>query len=385
MAQIQKGDTFTNGQQVDATRLNQLVDSSILLVGAITEQSPMPVNGVDPSDQILVNDGGFLRRTSAGSLFNSSLSATLGNTTVTSLTVPAITPAIGVDLQLNSSDQTIVTGKSFVSADGNSVTVNSTAHGLLVDAVVLIASAPTQYNGTYRISSVTTDSFVYQLDETATPTSGTLSYTKKSTIHSNGNEVIDGICVSKGNHRVDGTLYAKGPIVSTGVVNFTGTLQVNGSTAYVLYEVASLSLPAPVNISAITNSNVATTANFGAKPSDEIWVFKCRFNYLCNGYPLKIGVRYSTETIYSGNYLAIESRQDAGGGAQYAYTHFNHEWVVNQGTALAGTTLSIDISNAGGTAEIFSISKNADGIGTASWAGGSTQPPVIFIYKYKTA
>jgi len=76
MAQIQKGDTFTNGQQVDAVRLNQLLDSSALLVGAITEQTTMTPNTVESTDQTIINDGGVLKKTTIGSLLNSNLPVT---------------------------------------------------------------------------------------------------------------------------------------------------------------------------------------------------------------------------------------------------------------------------------------------------------------------
>ena len=320
MAQIQSPETYADGQQVTAARLNNQTNGAILLPGAVTDQTALTANTVASGDTVLLHDASAsaLRKATAGDLLGSGLP----------VTTSVITGASGVDLAI------------------------TPAAGQKVDV-----------GGAFEANS--------------------LNVTGNSTI--GGNETVSGNLLVTGSSTLTGNVIADNGFTSNGTANFTGQLQVNGSTAYVLYEVASLSLPAPVNIAAITNSNVATTANFGAKPSDEIWVFKCRFNYLCNGYPLKIGVRYSTETIYSGNYLAIESRQDAQGGAQYAYTHFNHEWVVNQGTALAGTTLSIDVSNAGGNGEIFSISKNADGIATATWTGGSTQPPVIFIYKYKTA
>lgn len=316
MTQISKGDTFVDGQQVTGARLNQLVDSSVLLVGAITAQPALTPNTVANIDQILIHDfsTSSLRKTSINDVLNSGLNTTFGSVSTSMLTSASST----ISFQ---------TGKD-------------------VDI-----------NGALEVNSINCI--------------GALSV--------NTNLAVTGTTTLTGNAT------ANGSFTSNGTANFTGAFQINGSVGYVLYEIATLTLPAPVSINAITNSNVATTANFGAKPSDEIWVFKCRFNYLVNGYPFKVGVRYSTETIYSGNYLAIESRQDASGGSAFAYTHFNHEWVIPQGTALSGTTLSVDVSNSGGSGEIFSISKNMDGIGTASWAGNSTLPPVIFIYKYKTA
>ena len=60
MAQFSKGDTFVDGQQVTGARLNQLVDSAVLLIGAITEQTTMAANDVSSTDGLLINDGGVL-------------------------------------------------------------------------------------------------------------------------------------------------------------------------------------------------------------------------------------------------------------------------------------------------------------------------------------
>ena len=80
MAQIQKGDNFIDGQTVNALRLNQLVASATLLVGAIEEQTAMTPNTVQSVDEVLVNDGGtggVLRKATVGDLLNSNLNATL--------------------------------------------------------------------------------------------------------------------------------------------------------------------------------------------------------------------------------------------------------------------------------------------------------------------
>jgi hypothetical protein len=118
MAQIQKGDTFTNGEQVDATRLNQLLDSSALLVGAITEQTTMTPNTVESTDQTIINDGGVLKKTTVGSLLNSNLpigtSAITGGDGVDIV----ITPASGREVDIAGNFQVIgndiVTGNSTV-------------------------------------------------------------------------------------------------------------------------------------------------------------------------------------------------------------------------------------------------------------------------------
>lgn len=101
MAQIQKGDTFTNGQQVDATRLNQLVDSSVLLVGAITEQTTMTPNTVESTDQTIINDGGVLKKTTAGSLLNSNLPITTSSINGVAGSDIVVAPASGQKFDVN--------------------------------------------------------------------------------------------------------------------------------------------------------------------------------------------------------------------------------------------------------------------------------------------
>ena len=90
MAQISKGDTFTNGEQVTGARLNQLVDSSTLLAGAITEQSNITANTVATGDSILLYD------LSATALREANVSDVLGSNLP--ITTSAITGGAGVDI-----------------------------------------------------------------------------------------------------------------------------------------------------------------------------------------------------------------------------------------------------------------------------------------------
>jgi hypothetical protein len=60
-----------------------------------------------------------------------------------------------------------VTGKTFTSIDSLNVTVNSTAHGLLVGASVYVEAAFDGYSGLFVITSVTTNSFSYKMQSVA--------------------------------------------------------------------------------------------------------------------------------------------------------------------------------------------------------------------------
>jgi hypothetical protein len=90
MTQISKGDTFVDGQQVTGARLNQLVDSSVLLVGAITAQPSITANTLVATDSTIVNDGGVLKEATIGDFLNSNLP----------ITTSSITGGAGVDLVL---------------------------------------------------------------------------------------------------------------------------------------------------------------------------------------------------------------------------------------------------------------------------------------------
>jgi hypothetical protein len=76
MAQISKGDTFADSQQLTATRLNQLVDSAQLLVGAITDQPSITANTLEATDSTIVNDAGSLKEATIGDILNSNLAIT---------------------------------------------------------------------------------------------------------------------------------------------------------------------------------------------------------------------------------------------------------------------------------------------------------------------
>jgi hypothetical protein len=316
MAQISKGDTFVDGQQVTGARLNQLVDSSVLLVGAITDQPSITANTLEATDTTLVNDAGVLKEATIGDILNSNLP----------VTTSSITSGAGVDLALTPSA------------------------GQKIDIV-----------GNAEVDDLTvTDDLTVSGDAGIT---GTLTVTGSSTLI--GNVIVDN------------------GFTSNGVANFTGTLQVGGTVGYVLYEVATIALPTTqISRNNTGLTSVFTTSTF-TKPSDEIWVFKCDFWYTCNGYPFQVGVRYTTQTIGTGSYLAGESRQDAGGAGLYVVQRFQQEWVVGAGTALTSVALSID--NQSGSGQFGMMFVNAfsqDGIGGIT---GNFSTSKISIYKYKTA
>jgi hypothetical protein len=395
MPQILKGTTYSAiNNQVNFTNLNNLVDASILLVGAVSEQSAMTANTVAASDEFLINDGGVLKKTTASDILNSGLNASLGVAQATSVTTNAINTLTGDDLQLTATDKAIVTGKAFSSGDGISVTVFSTAHGLLANAIVLVSASVAEYSGTFRIASVATDSFVYVLNTTATPTSGTCSYTKKASVNVNGGFVSNSLSVSKGDHRVDGVLYAEGAIqadgafTSNGVANFTGTLQVNGIVGYVLTEVLDETIP-PYTSSTTGNISAIWQSLLFTKPAGEVWVFELNFNHGSNitsqiVTPINyaFGIRYASSTVYTGSYKSTYALYRPIGGASHAETAVipaQITWVEQSATVLTNEKVVVDVF-VGTAMKMFS---NSSAIFT-----GFTTPvasSVLRIYKFKTA
>lgn len=218
MAQINKGDTFVDGQSVTGARLNALVDSATLAAGAITEQTNITANTVASGDSILLYD------LSATALREANVSDVLGSNLP--VTTSAITAGANSDIVITPNDATVVSGIPYVSADGLTVVATTpTAHGLTVGQVLLISAAGTGYNGTFRITAVQTFSpytFTYVMTTAATAGSGSLSYTNKGTVKNIGNKTISGNLYVDGNAVVTGTTIQTGAVTQTGTVNITG-------------------------------------------------------------------------------------------------------------------------------------------------------------------
>jgi len=81
MADIQRGDTFADGQVVNGSRLNGLVDNAVLLPGAIDgKPAASSVNG---TDELLIYQGGNLKKCTA-----TQLTSTTGHVTSVGLAMP---------------------------------------------------------------------------------------------------------------------------------------------------------------------------------------------------------------------------------------------------------------------------------------------------------
>lgn len=260
MAQITKGDTFVDGQQLTAARLNQLVDSATVLPNIITDQTNLTANTVASGDSVLLYDlsATALREATASDLLNSGIA----------VTTSSITAGANSDITITPNDATIVSGATYTSGDGLTVVVTSNAHGLAVGQVVLISSAGTGYNGTFRLTAVSTNTFTYVMTTAATAGSGSLSFTKKATGKIVGNEAVTGNFYVDGNAVITGTTINTGAVTNTGNVSVGGNLTVTGTTTANLATTST----AVTQTSTDSSTKIATTAFVSATNPFRAWV-----------------------------------------------------------------------------------------------------------------
>lgn len=134
MAQISKGDTFVDGQQVTGARLNQLVDASTLLVGAITDQPSITANTLEATDSTIVNDAGVLKEATIGDILNSNLPVTTSSITGGAGVDIAVTPAAGQKFDVNG---------AFESTTSNTIGNSTVGGNHTVSGNLLVAGSST--------------------------------------------------------------------------------------------------------------------------------------------------------------------------------------------------------------------------------------------------
>lgn len=388
MAQLQSPETYVDGQQVTATRLNNQTNGALLLPGAITDQTNITANTVASGDSILLYD------LSATALREANVSDVLGSNVA--ITTSAITAGANSDIVVTPNDGTIVTGQAYTSGDGQTVTVTSTAHALTVGQVILVSAAASGYNGTFRVATVLTNSFTYVIFPGVTAGSGTLSYTKKGLVKNPANESVAGSLFVDGTMEVSGStkfsqsvlaagavtvsnsFVASGAFTSSGTANFTGALQVNGTVGYVLTEIEEFTIPSTAIPTGGYQNNLYASPSF-TKPAGEIWVFEINMiHYGYRGYVYEFAGRYGSQTAQSGTYIFYERWHDGNGGGALSLNTYTNRWVLQSADTITDT-LKIDAYNA-----------NAAGIGTAvgfasALVSGPLPPSKFRIYKYKTA
>lgn len=154
MAQISKGDTFVDGQQVTGSRLNQLVDSAQLLVGAITDQPNITANTLEATDSTIVNDAGVLKEATIGDILNSNLPITTSSINGVAGADIVVVPAVGRKFDVNGAFET----NSINSTGGLTVGGNASVAGNL--AVTGATTLTGGVNGNFAVSGLVTASSV---------------------------------------------------------------------------------------------------------------------------------------------------------------------------------------------------------------------------------
>jgi len=299
MTQISKGDTFIDGQQVTGARLNQLVDASSLLVGAITDQTAVTANTLEATDSTLINDGGLLKKATVGDFLGSGLP----------VTTSVISAVANKDIVVTPYDSTAVIGSNYSSANGLTVVVTTlVAHGLVVDNVVLISGAGTGYNGTFKVTAVTTLTFTYVMVTSATATASptACTYVRKASEIVNGNIVATGSSFVTGNSTTTGNSSVVGNLTVTGQTELVNAPTIGGKGLPQLYEVVEVTVPSASW--GWGNSNVAYTwdqvflSSAYVKPADEIWIVEVDMKVMsfassATAYGMIRGSNWKMETV----------------------------------------------------------------------------------------
>ena len=171
MAQISKGDTFTDGQQVTGARLNQLVDSSVLLVGAITDQPNLTANTLQSTDSTIVNDAGVLKEATIGDFLNSNLPITTSSITGGAGVDIAVAPAAGQKFDVNGAFEATTSNTTGNATIGGTlvVTGGSTLTGNVIADNGFTSNGLANFTGTLQVGG-TVGYVLYEVSqETITP------------------------------------------------------------------------------------------------------------------------------------------------------------------------------------------------------------------------
>ncbi len=137
MAQLQSPETYADGQQVTAARLNNQTNGATLLPGAVTDQTAIAAGTVATADGLIIHDASAsaLRKATAGDILGSGIPVVASSVTGVSGSDLALTPAAGQKVNVAGNFQ--VSGNETVTGN-QTITGNSTVTGTM--AVTGVAS-----------------------------------------------------------------------------------------------------------------------------------------------------------------------------------------------------------------------------------------------------
>ena len=356
MSDLNRIQTFEDGDLVTADKLKKLVDLTSINPTFLSSKEQILTAGVDKAlDTVLIydNSGVVLKQIKVEELLKvavllPTLSATDG--TIESLTTSVIDAQPNKGLLVTANDGVNVTGKAWVSGDGLLVTVTSTAHGLSTGAVLVIVASNAAYSADTEITVTNADTFTYTLTQTdpvRAASAGTLSYTQK------GYLVVDGRLGVTGKTdiadlKVTGTLTSTGSVTlgSATVTSLTiggktpMTVQDNTVKQYVKYGTAT---GGPAN----TVNPVYTLPTLPTIPADETWVYE--FYVMLTGGYVNGNTRSSSLTpalyIYNGSTL---TKTLYASESPYGSHHPSFFYSLN---GVTGATYSIKYSSISGLAD----------------------------------
>ena len=224
MPKIKSPETFAISDVLTASDLQNHVDGSFPLPGFITEQTSIDV--VATGDSLLVYDLSTtqLRKATVTQVLGGSMPVIASTVTAAIFNAPATK-----DVIIGPIDGANVTSKTFTSANGILVTIDSVAHGLVTGQNVTVTASNTAYSGFYSITVTTVDAFTYNLIPTVPATaaaSGTCTYKKEGTVLVNGNiSTIENLNANGslsvgGTFRINGAGYIGGNLQLAGVATF---------------------------------------------------------------------------------------------------------------------------------------------------------------------
>lgn len=327
MAQVQSVETFVNGQQVTAARLNNHVNGLLALPGLVTDQTAMTANTIENIDQFIVYDSSVqaLRKVNFSDVLNSNRQ----------ITTPSIYGPSSADLTLNPQ------GAYKVNCLGPLTTATLTVNQTSTFSGKVTASG----TGTIRIPAGTT---------AERPTTGNLP----------------------GDIRYNTT---SGRIESNaGGTNWREYVVREATNSYALYEISEESIPRYVYpVASAPNVAPAWTSASYTKPASEIWVVEIdlHWRYYAMGSSSVYWCRI-TDSAGSTSLINLKA-MDAANSNYNDYQQDTGRYVIGNGTTWSGT-FKLNIN---GPNEMIITPSAADY--TASGSSGYTVPSYFRIYKYR--
>jgi hypothetical protein len=283
MSDLNRTQTFEDGDLVTASKLKNLIDQTTINPTFISGKDELVASGLDKAtDTVLIHDfsTGSLKKVKIEELLVVPVSlpvldATDGN--IETLTTSVIDGQANKGLLITPNDGQTVSGVTWVSSDGLTVTVTSTAHGLTTGAVLIITASNTAYSADTAITVTSVDQFTYTLAATnpaRVASAGTISYYQKAYVVINGRLVVAGKAVLP-------------ELKVTGNLESTGTATLGAATVTSLLIGGKTPMTTQDNQIRIYTKSGVTSGKTGAGvdnliyetptltiPTDETWIYE---------------------------------------------------------------------------------------------------------------